>query len=299
MTYMGSPAKIEVEGLLPVLNSTDGDGVEWIFDTIKGWTGGAGVEVDRVQRTFGHGEFSQRGRRTGRPITVGGWVYCANEVMVAQATDTLAAALADGNHGILTVTDDRLGPRWARVQLVGAIEDDWSKPNLYQFQLQLLAPEPYKYGVLSQASTELLSSDATGQGLVFDGASTTLAFEPSLDFGTTPDSGGLVTLSNAGTAPASVKFTVQGPTPSGGFKITDQQTGLSIFYYAVVPTGSTLTLDGRNGSILLDGVIDRSAEALVEAWPVISPHSSLDLLFSPLADTSAAVLTGSAFATYW
>lgn len=299
MTYMGSPAKIEIEGLLPTLNSTDEDGVEWVFDTIQGWTGGAGVEVDRQQRTFGHGEFAQPGRRTGRPITVGGWVYCADDTMVARATDTLAAALADGSFGVLTVTDDRLGPRWAHVQLVGTIDDDWSKPNLYEFQLQLLAPEPYKYGALSEASTGLFDADFDGQGLVFDGASTTLAFEPSLDFGATPVDSGSISLENVGTAAANVRFVVEGPTPDGGFAITDQQTGLSIFYYGVVLAGNTLVLDGRNGSILLNGTTDRYGDALVEAWPTIPPGSTRDFLFVPLADTSAATLTGSAYATYW
>jgi hypothetical protein len=293
MTYLTSPAKIDFPGL--TLNHIDVDDTEWVFEHIKGWTGGAPLEASRVQRAFSNGEFAQHGRKTGRLITIDGWVYCADDAAVARATDTLAALLADGALAQMTVTDDRLGERWAKVQRIGVLEDDWSRPNFYDFQIQLLAPSPYKYGATSSAQTGLFDIPS-GVGMefnLFPGG--TMNFNTALGVVT-----GIVTLTNPGTADASVRISIAGPTPAGGFTITDQATAKRIIWLGEeIPAGSTLTLDGATSTVLIDGIADRSGKVLVEAWPIVPAGGSLDLLFSVTSGgSSAAVMTAECWATY-
>lgn len=292
MTYMGSPAKIDFPDL--TLNVTDGEDTEWVFEKIKGWTGGAPREGSRVQRSFSDGEFAQRNRATGRVITIDGWIYCADDAAVARATDTMAALLADGRFAQMTVTDDRLGERWAMVQRIGVLEDDWSRPNFYDFQIQLLSASPYKYGATSTDSTGLLAIPA-GVGMEF-----TLFPSGTMNFNTAGVVTGIATLENPGTADASVRLSIAGPTPVGGFTITDQTTAKRIIWLGEeIPAGSTLTLDGATSKVLIDGIADRSGKVLVEAWPVVPAGGSLDLLFAvTTGGTSAAVMTAECWATY-
>jgi hypothetical protein len=119
-----------------------------------------------------------------------------------------------------------------------------------------------------------------------------------MDFGPLPDFGTL-SIQNPGTADASPVFTVAGPSPSGGFTITDTGTGRSITYLGVVPAGSVLTIDSSTGAVVLDGVADRFGDALVEAWPVVPARSSRAFLFEPLSSATDAQLTATVTAAYW
>lgn len=279
-----SPIDINLEGLLlnEYIASSDAD---WLFTNIKGWTGGPGVQVDQVQRVASHGQFPQEGRRTGRPLTLEGVVICDDEMVVAEATDIIAACLADGEFGTLTVGDDRLGPRWATVQLVGAIDDDWSTPTAYRFQLQLLAPDPLKYGAMSTDSSGFFSVDPNG-GLEYP-------LDSPLDYGNDPTAApGVVTVSNQGTAASPVVFTVAGPTAPEGFRITDLLTGKSITYLGgEVPGGSSVVFNGRNASVIINGVADRSGVTYAQAWPKVGAGETRSFFFESFGADTGGVLT--------
>lgn len=133
-----------------------------------------------------------------------------------------------------------------------------------------------------------------GAGLVFN-----LFPSPgTLDFGAQGSTGSL-TVFNAGNAPASVKFTVTGPTPDGGFVIVDAATCKTITYLGAVPDGSTFVLDGSDGSVVIDGIADRLGDTVVEAWPTVGAGMSRDFSFTSLGATTASVLTAEVTATYW
>lgn len=289
MTYLGSPGQITVDGV--VLNIEDGD-TTWVFDKIEGWHEGPGIDVETEQRTTSHGEFAQDGHRTGRTITISGWVMGSFRATVAAAVRRLSSVLADGGFGTFELADDDEGTLTATVQLFATPKVVWDKQTYAEFQLQFHAPSSYRYGATASASTGF-AAPAAGAGAVFP------AFPGGvMDFGPLGDPG-LVSVANNGTASAPVKFIVTGPGPAGGFTITDVTTGKKITYLGDLPAGSELVLDGADGTVVIDGIADRSGDTIVEAWPTIPKQSERSFLFEPLSSTSAALLTVQCVSTYW
>lgn len=287
----GSPATLDLAGL--VLNQADpGTGLEAGFTSIPGWHKRAPMSVDR-QRRAGHGEFATPGKLAGRILSINGWAVADDRGTVARWTEDLAALLADGSFGTLTVTDDDLGVRWASVQMIDDPTVDWDGQEWVRFQIPLLAPNPLKYGALSSGSTGF-ASDPEGSGLVFP------LFEPNgfLDFGPVATSSGTVTITNAGTAAASPRFTVTGPTPAGGFRIVDLGTGDRITYHSVVPANSELVFDAATGTVVIDGGPSRRGDTVVTRWPVIPRRSSATYLFAPESSPTAANFTAAVYHTY-
>lgn len=142
-----SPALVVLDGT-PLNTADDGDGCTWVFTAAPGWHRGPGADVQRVQRIASHGEFAQRGHRTGRAFAVVGALVADTREPVGLAIEKLAALLADGGFGLFEFTDEDTGYRWANVQLADEPDLDWDGTASARFQLQLLATDPYKYGAV-------------------------------------------------------------------------------------------------------------------------------------------------------
>ena len=286
------PTQVIVDGF--EFNGIDDNGVRWRFDKLVGWHSGAGVDVVQEQRIVDHGQFGQPGHRRGKVLALSGRIEAADRALIQPALDSLNAVLADGGFGVLEYVDRTAGSRTTTVQLLVEPDVTWNGGPLALFQIQFLQTDPYKYGAVSTDSTGF-SQTPEGAGLVFD------LFEPSdsLSWGVAVDPG-ILTVTNPGTAEASVVFTVAGPTPAGGFHVVDLLTGSRITYLGgAVPSGSEVVLDGHDGTVVIDGVADRSGDTVVEAWPQVSPGGSRSFLFESVAGFSAAILTASCDATYW
>lgn len=266
--------------------------VDWALIGIEGWAESAEMSVPQTRRTISHGQFFQPGQLGGKVITINGEVRSKVRAFLTDAEETIAATLADGDLGTLTVYDEDAGMRWAPVQRLGSpsIKAD-DEPDVLKFQLQFLAPDAYRYGQTSTASVGFAA--ASGSGMVFD-----LFPGGVMDFGALPDFG-IVSVQNPGTAPSSPVFTVTGPTPDAGFVIVDVRTGKRITFLGAVPDGMDLTLDASNGSVLLAGVADRRGDTLVESWPVVPARSVAEFLFEPLGPASTAQLSASVLAAYY
>lgn len=264
--------------------------VDWALVGLEGWTESADMSVPQQRRPNSHGQFFQPGLLGGKVITVNGEVRSKVRALLTDAEEVIAATLADGGLGTLTVYDEDAGMRWAPVQRLGtpSIKSD-DELDVVKFQLQFLAPDAYRYGQTTTATVGFAAS--SGSGAVFP------AFPGGvMDFGPLPDFG-IVSIQNPGTADASPVFSVTGPTP--GFVITDVRTGKRNTFMSLVPDGQTLTVDTSDGSVLLEGVADRSGDALVEAWPVVPARSVSEFLFEPLGGATSALLTASVVATYF
>lgn len=283
------PTAVNVDGL--ALNVVDPSGLEWKFISIEGWHDGASVFVEQEQR-IGHGQFAQPGRRGGKTLTIKGELRAPDRNLIAAAIDQIEALLADGQFGVFEFIDRTQGSRWTMVQLLGAPTIDWSGGPVAFYQLQLLGPGPYKFGETGTASTGF-ATVPEGVGLVFP-----LFPSGALDFGAIGDVG-QASVANVGTAAASLKFTISGPAPSGGFIITDTTTGKRIQYLGTLPAGSSLVINGANGSVFIDGTADRLGDTVVDEWPTIPPGQTRTFLFEPIGGTTAAVLTVECVSTYW
>ena len=285
------PTSVVVDGF--ELNGVDGFGAEYRFEKITGWHEPVRVDVDETQRIVSHGQFGQRGHRTGRLATITGRVYAARELM-PDAIDRLNAILADGEFGRFEFHDRIQGERWARVQLgPNAIRGTWDGSPTFAYQLELLAPDPYKYGATSTGWTGFATAPV-GTGMVFP-----LFPNGVMNFGPLADAT-QTTVANAGTAEAQVTFVVTSPGAlSGGFVITDITTGKTVTYAGSIPADGSLVLDGSDGTVILNGTSDRLGDTLVQAWPTLSAGASKSFLFERISGSGAPILTVSVTSTFW
>lgn len=289
------PTQLIVDGYH--FNGIDDNGVRRRFEKLVGWHSGAGVDVTREQRIVDHGEFAQSGHRRGKVLALqGGRIEAPDRSLIQPALDELNAVLAGGGFGMLEYVDRTAGSRWTTVQLLVEPDVVWDGGPIATFQVQFLQTDPYKYGEAASSSTGFYFVPA-GVGLVYP-----LYPSPgTLDYNTAGVVTGIATVSNPGTADAPAVFTVEGPTPVEGFTITAQSTGRRIIWLPgeIIPAGSSVVLDGTDGSVTIDGTADRGGSVIVEAWPVVSAGGSEDFLFTSEGAITAAELTASVTATYW
>lgn len=261
-----------ITGLLP--------GVNMKLVDIPGWYGGPGVRRDSTPRLWTHGQFSERGWREARLVTLQGAVVCDTRAQAAAVLDSVASVLADGTEGLLTVNDPDIGPRWAKVLLAGSPKTMWNGTDTVEFSLDLLAADPRKYGTSTSAATAIA---APGGGLVYPLGSP--APPGVLDYGAT-GTPGTVALANKGSADTAPVFTVTGDLPNG-FTITNVETGRRLVYASAILAGQYLRLDTADGSVKLEGYADRSALLTVRQWTRLSPYSTGTWLFEAQGSTGA------------
>lgn len=165
-------------------------GTNQVLTRLEGWFAPAGTRRESTPRLWAHGTFSERGWRDQRIITVGGHIFTETRREAAEMTDTLSAALADGKEGIFSVNDADLGHREATVYIEGKPEVVWNGGLDIFFMIDMVAPDPRKYGDPATATT---LAAAPGGGLItplFSAGLGTLlrtnyARQPSVDYGST------------------------------------------------------------------------------------------------------------------
>lgn len=259
-------------------------GTNQVLTSLEGWFSPAGTRRSGTERLWAHGSFSERGWRDQRIISVGGHIFTETRTAAAEMTDTLSAALADGTAGQFIVDDVDLGRRTASVYISGAPTVNWQGGLDIFFAIDMVAPDPRKYGELVTAST---GAAAPGGGLVFDLFTGVNA--GVLDFGNSGNPG-TVTFENVGTADTAPLFTVTGYAP--GFTITEVNSGARLVYSQTVAAGQTLVLNAADGSVLLDGYADRSAYLTRREWTRVNGKTRATYLFESSGNTGATLQIG-------
>lgn len=254
-------------------------GTNQVLTLLDGWFSPAGTRREGTARLWAHGSFSERGWRDQRVITLGGHIYTTSRSDAANMTDTLSAALADGTAGKFIVNDVDLGYREATVFINGTPTVNWDGNLDIFFMIDMVAPDPRKYG--SKISATTLAA-APGGGLAFDLFTGTNA--GVLDFGGA-DVPGTASLENIGTADSAPVFTVSGYAP--GFTITEPTSGARLIYTATVATGQTLVINAADGTVLLDGYADRSAYLTRREWTRVPGKTRNTYLFESPGNTGA------------
>lgn len=251
------------------------DGLDWMFQDIKGWSMGGGVESNMTNRAGEHGMYDGPTYRRGRVISITGMCIAPDRASAEAAADLLAGTLGDGSMGTLTVTN-AVGSRSAQVRMSGEPQATWTGGLVFAWTLQFTAPDWRRYGAPSSLSTSLAGG---GGGLVWPIGS-------YFDFGA-PGSLGQVTLSNTGNAPTEPVFTVTPPL-AAGFQITYVQTGQRIVYPAAVVDNTVI--DCSAGSVLMGGV-DRTGLLSVDQFFSVPKGSNATFQFSTLGAETASTPT--------
>lgn len=251
------------------------DGVAWIFDTLKGWTQGGAVETNFSARPGRHGLMDAPGYRRGRVIELGGACLAESGALAEAASDALAALLADGSMGTLTVQNSRRLLS-AKVRLSDEPLDDWlGDDTAFRWSLQFTAPDNRRYGETVSASTPLPGSG--GSGLSWPIGS-------FFDFGTPPKNGS-VTFTNNGTAPTEPELRIVGPLTQG-FQAVHVETGRRLRYEGAVGTDE-LIIDSLEGTATSGGQ-DRTGLLTADDFFTVDPGATATFQWSSLGPETAS-----------
>ncbi len=268
-------------------------GTNQVVTELKGWHGSAGIRRNSTPKLWQHGIFSERGYKTERVITLSGHIETATRAEAAQLVDTLAAIMGDGELGTLTVNDADQGTRWAPVQLAGAVEIDWDSGLEIDVTVDMVSPDAMKY---SLPASYVTGTAAPGGGMdndpsLFNNGSDVI------DFGDDVGNAGTVTIINEGRAPVAAVFTVNGYWPAEGWTITEIGTGHRLVYVGANLIEDRVVLNGNDGTVLLNGVSDRSDNLTVREWPLLQPGPNTYLFEA--APGSSALMTVTAVSAWW
>jgi hypothetical protein len=267
-------------------------GTNQVVTDIKGWHGSAGVRHNSTDKLWQHGTFSERGYKTNRVITLAGHIETITRTEAAALVDTLAAILGDGELGTFTVDDIDQGVRWAPVQLEGAVEVTWDGGIEIDVVVDMSSPDPWKYGPAASYTT---AKADPGGGLDNDPALFNSDTDV-LDFGDAGDAG-LIVIQNTGTAPAPLIIQASGYWPASGWTMTEVNTGHRLVYSATNLIEDYVRLDSTDGTVLLNGVSDRSTNLTVREWPVLTPGQNTYLFEA--ADDAFPLFTITAAPAWW
>lgn len=166
----------------------------------------------------------------------------------------------------------------------------------FKFAIPLIASDPYKYSELNPAASTPLPSDAT-DGILWDGPGpgvTGLQWDgpgPGVTgtiYQTSTGVPGVVRLTNSGTAPAPIEFTITATAVNPQLKVV--QTQQTIRLGGTVSTPSVLNINTKTGRVMLDSVNVTGLLTSNEFFQV-PPRSSIDVAFSADPGSSGAILT--------
>lgn len=231
----------------------------WLKD-LKGWYGGVGVHADDTQRTLGHGLFAASALRTGRALTLTGFMLFSTDEDRLLADRFLSGLLWDGDFGELEVTTGDLTLS-TRVRLDGEINHEYHGTHGVDIQVPLLAPDPFLVG---EEQTVQIYPGGSGVGLQFP---LTTGDSAVVGFGAAnPNTRAVIT--NRGNAESHPLIVVAGDWPSGFVLHTD--TGETIEYPVPVWSQAPVTVDNGRGAIMQSGM-DQSARATRRQWVGIPP----------------------------
>lgn len=266
-------------------NMVDSVGAYWTVEQVDGWTDSPDARLTNEPRTRNDGSFDDQHFYSARLVTLSGKALFPDMATLREGQRALAAVLS-ARSATLTVNDGLLTLS-ADVRLAGPVRSRMPRPLLLEWQIEVLAPDPRKYGPEQYASTGLPVSSG---GLTFP-----LAFP--LDFGAAGATG-RVTLVNDGTADTWPTFTVTGPLP--GFELTRVETGERLRYTGSLAAGQSVVLDASTGAVLLEGTADRRQLLTAYDWFAVPAGGVAAVQFSSLGSADPAASLSAAWRpAYW
>jgi tail protein len=250
----------------------DAAGCRWVNGPYSGWDEPPPVKGGSTPRPNAPGSFPGPVYDDERVVTISGWVICPDRATRSAAKTALAqvaVALRAGANviGHLDEGDYEVTAKRASGWLSAPFG-----PLGWKYSAVVTCDDPYKYGPpLTSPPTGLPSAGTTGLVFpLFDGTG-------FLEFGP-PGATGQVTLSNTGTVETWPVFVITGPV-SGGFTLTESDSGRRIVCPDDVPTGAVFTIDAGSGLADINGA-DRTADLTVAQWWSVGPGDASTVQFN-------------------
>lgn len=267
----------------------------WSAMDLIGWKGSPPMRAPAQDRPNADGAFgSTRNYRSARALRLEG-VLEGSDLATQQAIeDSFAAIQADGVPFTLSVEND-LGTRsLVAVTLVGEAEvipdPDFLGATV---TARFIAYDPVKYGPEVEYSTGLASGGGGLEYELYEGGSGGALYYGALG------NLGRVSVLNSGTADTWPVFEVTGEL-ADGFYIQCLGDGSTLRYDRVVPAGTSVTIDSRTGSVLVDGVSDASTYLTRDQFFSIPAGGSCDIQFNAISTSSGTpTMTVTARSGWW
>jgi hypothetical protein len=158
---------VTVGGLVMGQPTVDDYGVTWWHQSISGWRDGTGMRTNFTDRPQGAGAYDGPAYPDKRVIVISGTLRAPDNPGRARAMRRLAACLADGSMGQLTVADD-LGTLMAFVRRSDKPTITMAGTTWCDYSLQFTAPEPRLVATDLQAATTLMAQSGAG-GVAWNG----------------------------------------------------------------------------------------------------------------------------------
>lgn len=237
-----------------IFGATDNYGVEFILESLKGWSDSVSSTGTTEQRPGAHGGWVSPAFYGPRVIELAGSLVASTWDGAEAAVDRLMGAVSlDALAPLLVATNSRALQAMVRQEGDPLVDIVGGHASV---SLSLVAPDPRRYSTFEASLGARLP--ATSGGL-------SLPLTPPLTVGATVISGSIQAI-NEGNLPTPATFTIYGPCAPA--TLTNLLTGQQMKTIDAIPAGRTLVMDGATQEALLDGTAPRAVSG---AWFDIQP----------------------------
>ncbi|MFD5089317.1 hypothetical protein ACFWMR_01855 [Amycolatopsis thailandensis] len=258
-------------------NVDDDLGCRWVVEK-QTLNDGIGRKTHTSERPFGMGAYRSRSYPAARTGLIQGYCQAPDRASRVTARDRLMSLFPAGGQALLVV-DDGVAPRQLLVELDSDVLkcDVWKTGEGIDWQLPLIATDPRWLDTTMQVAGPFTVGGVVADGLDWGSGGLDWA-NGGLDWGSSGN-GGVLSLTNPGSAPTWPVFTVVGPLVNPA--LTNPVTGDVIAYTGTVEAGQTLVIDTSpfTRSVALNGV-DRSGLLASAQWIEIPPGGQVTVQFS-------------------
>ena len=263
---MGTVITLTAGTLVAVIT---GDGVfeGCTYDKLEGWYGLDGVDLALVTRPNAPGAFAPvQTFPDAKAISIEGQYFGASRADGLAMRERLAALYNDGRPVQMTVADD-LRTTFREV-LVAGVSLPWTIHQEFKFSIDMQAADPRRYEAEVGVRT----------GLAQPGTGLSWPIVWPLDFGVVGVNG-RVDVSNPGNTETVSRFVVSGGEMPDGFEIVNVTTGERLTYVGPLVVGTTVTLDAKTRTALINGSGPGSRYLSSPEWWSVPPRSSVEIQF--------------------
>lgn len=254
-------------GTLVVVVTGDGVFKGCTYDKLEGWYGLDGVDLALVTRPNAPGAFAPvQTFPDAKAISIEGQYFGASRADGLAMRERLAALYNDGRPVQMTVADDLRTT--TREVLVAGVSLPWTIHQEFKFSIDMQAADPRRYEAEVSAGT----------GLAQPGTGLSWPIVWPLDFGVVGVNG-RVDVSNPGNTETVSRFVVSGGEMPDGFVIVNVTTGERLTYVGPLVVGTTVTLDAKMRTALINGSGPGSRYLSSPEWWTVPARSSIEIQF--------------------
>lgn len=281
-----------------------GDGIHTgcTYDELIDWYGVDGVDMGFVKRPGAPGAFAPEQTYPDEAVITikRGQYFGMDRADALSMREDLTALYNEGRPIVMTVADDLRTT--SREVLVEAIKFPWTIHAEFEFDIDMRAADPRRYGDPITVSTPLAApgsglqlpyDEVTGVGLLLPSDETPTP-DLGLDLGTTGVDG-RITITNAGNTETFTVFTVTDGDMPDGFEIVNVETGQRLPYVGPLVSGTVVTIDSGTQAAFINDITPSRYLASPQWW-ADPPRASYQVAFlarGPVTGTPTLTATTS------